>query len=170
MRLLKRLLGLVAAVLAHVVLVWTVPESARAVDLFLIVTVLAALDGRTAVALLTGTAAGLSRDTFSGGLFGLHGIADTVVGYLVARTAQRLDLDNLPAVALATTLATLVQKAILVGLAVAFMGGTEGPQPVWVLVEAGVNGLVAGILYAVGGRARRLKSAAERRRMSRLRL
>lgn len=170
MRVLKFLFALALTVLVHVLLARLWPESVEVLDLFLILTVLVAVGGRSAPAIAAGVAAGFARDTFSGGLYGLHGFADTLIGYLVARVAQRIDLDNLPAVGLATAVATLAQKVVLIVLGLAFSGLGETPEPLWVLVQAGLNGLLAGLLYSLGGRLRRLRSAAERRRLSRLRL
>lgn len=170
MRVLKFVFALALTVLAHVLLARVWPESVEGLDLFLILTVLVAVEGRSGSAIAAGTAAGFARDNFSGGPFGLHAFADTLIGYLVARVAQRIDLDNLPAVGLTTALATLAQKVVLIALGLAFSGIGKAPDPLWVLAQAGINGLLAGLFYSLGGRLRRLRSAAERRRLSRLRL
>lgn len=169
MRVLKLGLALLFALAAHGVGTWLMPELPRFLDLFLVVTVLNALGGSSAGGLLGGTAAGLIHDALSGRLYGFHGFADTIVGYAVARAAQWLDLEGPGAVLVTVSLATLLEEAVLVLLALVFTA-PEPPQPVWVIVEAVANGATGTLLYVVAGRARSLRERAERRRMSKIRL
>lgn len=169
MQFLKYALALLLALGAHGVGTWLLPELPRVLDLFLIVTVLNALGGSSAGGLLGGTAAGLTHDALSGRLFGLHGFADTIVGYAVARAAQRLDLEGPGAVFVTVGLATLLEEAVLVLLALLFTA-PEPAEPIWVIVEALANGVAGTLLYVVVGRARSLREHAERRRMSKIRL
>lgn len=161
--------GLAFALAAHVVGAWLVPELPRFLDLFLVVAVLNALGGSSAGGLLGGAAAGLTHDALSGRLYGLHGFADTIVGYAVARAAQRLDLAGPGAVLVAVALATLLEEAILVLLALLFTA-PEPPEPLWVVVEALVNGAAGALLFAAGSRFGVLRERARKRRMARIRL
>lgn len=165
----KFALALLFALGVHGVGTWILPELPRVLDLFLVVTVLNALGGSSLGGLAGGTVAGLTHDALSGRLYGLHGFADTIVGYAVARAAQRLDLEGPGAVLVTVGLATLLEEAVLVLLALLFTA-PEPPDPVWVMVELLANGAAGTILYLVAGRARSLRERAERRRMSKIRL
>jgi len=162
-------LGLALALACHVVGTWLVPELPRFLDLFLVVAVLNALGGSSAGGLLGGAAAGLTHDALSGRLFGFHGFADTIVGYAAARAAQRLDLAGPGAVLVAVALATLLEEAILVLLALLFTA-PEPPEPIWVVAEALVNGVAGALLFAAGSRFGVLRERARKRRMARIRL
>jgi rod shape-determining protein MreD len=165
----RLVLGLALALAAHVVGSWLVPELPRFLDLFLVVAVLNALGGSSAGGLLGGAAAGLIHDSLSGRLYGLHGFADTIVGYAVARAAQRLDLGGPGAVLVAVALATLLEESILVLLALLFTA-PEPPDPVWVVVEALANGTVGALLFLAGSRFGMLRERARRRRLTKIRL
>lgn len=163
------LVALALALAGHVVGAWLVPELPRVLDLFLVVTVLNALGGSSASGLLGGTAAGLTHDALSGRLFGLHGFADTLVGYAVARAAQRLDLAGPGAVLVTVALATLLEEAVLVLLAV-LLTDPQPPDPLWVVVEALANGAVGTIAYLVATRFTAVRDRARKKRMSKIRL
>jgi rod shape-determining protein MreD len=169
MGLLSFILGLAAALGIHVVGAWLVPDLPRVLDLFLVVTVLNALSGSSAGGLFGGAAAGLTHDALSGRLFGLHGFADTIVGYAVARAAQRLDLAGPGAVLVTLALATLLEEATLVLLAL-LLTDPQPPEPVWVLVEALANGVVGAIAWVGASRVHAFRDRARKKRMSRIRL
>lgn len=169
MRAVKFAVALALALGVHTVGTWLLPELPRFLDLFLVVTVLNALGGSSLAGLLGGTAAGLTHDALSGRLFGLHGFADTITGYAVARAAQRLDLVGPGAVLVTVALATLFEEAVFVLLALLFTD-PEPPDPIWVVVQALANAAVGTILYLLAGRARSLRERAERRRLSKVRL
>jgi rod shape-determining protein MreD len=146
-----------------------VPGLPRVLDLFLVVTVLNALSGSSAGGLFGGAAAGLTHDALSGRLYGLHGFADTIVGYAVARAAQRLDLAGPGAVLVTLALATLLEEATLVLLAL-LLTDPQPPEPVWVLVEALANGVVGAIAWVGASRVHAFRDRARKKRMSRIRL
>lgn len=169
MQAVRLVVALVLAVAFHSVGTWLLPELPRFLDLFLVVAVLNALGGSSLGGLLGGTAAGLTHDALSGRLFGLHGFADTITGYAVARAAQRLDLVGPGAVLVTVALATLFEEAVFVLLALLFTD-PEPPDPIWVVVQALANAAAGTILYLLAGRARSLRERAERRRLSKIRL
>lgn len=170
MRALKVVLGLAAALLVHVIGVWAFPALPRYLDLFLVVAVLNALGGSSAAGLLGGTAAGLVHDTLSGRLYGFHGFADTIVGYAVARAAQRLDIARPGAVLVTVALATLLQQAVLIALAHLFTDPGEPPELVPVLVRAVADGAVAALLWSFTTRVRGARERVRRKRMAKIRL
>lgn len=170
MTFLRYFLGLVAALGAQSLMVALAPQLVLAFDPFLVVAVLVGLGGNSLAGLAGGAVAGFARDTLSGRLYGLHGFADTLIGYATARTAQRMDLRQPGPVWVVTVLATLVQQAILVCLNYILLPRPEVAPPVWVPIQAIINGLVAMTVWSVANRARGFKQRAERRRMDRLRL
>lgn len=169
MGVLRFLVGLVAALGVHVVGTWLVPTLPRLFDPFLVLVVVNALGASGAGGLLGGATAGLVHDSLTGRLYGLHGFADTIVGYAVARAAQWLDLTGAGAVLVTTALATLLEETLLVLVALLFTE-PEPPEPAWVLLQAALNGLAALALFVAAGRMRRVRDGARRRRSSKIRL
>lgn len=167
---LKYLLGMAAALGAHSLWLALAPQLVLAFDPFLVVAVLSGLSGNSLGGLAGGTVAGFGRDTLSGRLYGLHGFADTIIGYATARTAQRMDLRQPGAVWIVTVLGTLVQQALLVCLSYVLLSRPEVAPPVWVPIQAIVNGFVAMLVWSLANRARGFQQRVERRRMDRLRL
>lgn len=169
MRAVKLFAALGAAVALHLLGARLWPESPRYLDLFLVVTVLNAVDGRSVAGLAGGAAAGLGRDALSGRLYGLNGFADTIVGYTVARAAQRLDVAGAGSVLVVGALATLLQQAIL--LALAHLLTDPAPPAVAALaIRSAANGAVAALAWSLGGRFGRLRERVRRRKMSKVRL
>jgi len=165
-RTLRFAVALLAVVVLHALGVRLVPEFARSVDLFFVLTVLSALGGDSLVGLLAGLTAGLTHDVFTAGLFALHGFADTAVGYAVARLAQRLLVERARGVLLVAAVASVVQQAILAALALTLLADPELPQPLWIAVQAASTGVLAATAFTVG---RRLRSGMAARRSSRSR-
>jgi rod shape-determining protein MreD len=168
-RALKVAAALLAALLVHVLGAWALPDLPRYLDLFLVVAVVNALDGRSAAGLAGGLAAGLTRDVLSGRLYGLHGFADTIAGYAVARAAQRLDIRGPGAVLVTAGLATLLQQVVLLALAYLFTV-PEPPEPFPVLVRSVANGTVAAAVWTLSTRWRRVRETVQRKRTSKIRL
>jgi hypothetical protein len=84
-------------------------------------------------------------------MFGLYGFADTIVGYVVARAAQRLVIERAIGVFPVAAAASLVQQAIVVGLTVLLLPERQLPDLGWVAVCSLVSGVAATLLYALGG-------------------
>jgi rod shape-determining protein MreD len=146
------------------------PQLAGVVDLFLVAVVLNALGGDSLSALSFGFVAGLVHDSLTSGPFGLFGFADTLVGYLVARLAQRLVIQRASGVLGVVAFAAIVESAIVVLLVLVLLPPRELPSPLFVFARAGACGLVGFILHLVTTRFRRGLDARRRGRMSRLRI
>jgi rod shape-determining protein MreD len=166
----KLALGIAAALLAHLVGTRLSPDFPRVVDVFLVVVALHALSGNTLTGLLVGMAVGLVHDTLTGGLYGLHGFADTIVGYGTARLAQRLVIQRASGVFLVVGLASVLQQVVLVGLTFLLLLDPVLPRPQWVGAKAVACGLLGMLIYAVAGSMGRNYESRRRSRMSRLRL
>lgn len=165
MLLAKLALGLTAAVLVHLTGVALMPDFPRFVDLFALVAVLAGLSGRPYVGLAGGVAAGFAHDLLAGSPLGLFAFADTFVGYAAARVSQRVVLERASAFMLAAMVATLTQQGILSLLVIMLLSEHSPQAPIWWVVKAATNGLLAFVLNAgLGG----LEGARERRRRDRV--
>jgi rod shape-determining protein MreD len=167
---LKLLAAIVLAALVHFVGMSLWPGFARTVDVFLVVVVLHGLEGSSLSALLVGLVVGLLQDTLTSGPFGLFGFADTIVGYITARLAQRLVIQRPTGVLAVVSFASALQQAIAVGLTLALLPNPELPSPVWVAVRAGTCGLLGLAIYVAMGNWHRSSEARRRGRMSRLRM
>ena len=170
MRALKLLAGLAAAVLVHLLGVRLIPSFALAVDVFLVVVALFALESSSLAALFAGMLVGLLHDSLTGGPFGLFGFADTIVGYGTARLAQRLVIQRPTGVLALVSFATVVQQAIVIGLELLLLPAPELPHPLWVAVRAGICGVLGMAVYIASIHWRRTSEVRRRGRMSRLRL
>lgn len=98
-------------------------------DPFLVATVVVALAGRAERALVAGLLAGWIADALAGGPFGLHGLADSAVGYATALVAQRVVADRRTTAAGLFAAAAAAQGALLVALGVVFRGPQETLTP-----------------------------------------
>jgi rod shape-determining protein MreD len=157
-------IALALAVLVHAVGVRLHPQFGQAVDLFLVLTVLFALAGDSRAALLGGLAAGTAHDALAGGLFGIFGFADTIVGYGVARLSQRLVIERPSGVLPVAAVASVVQQAVAVGLALSLLPDPRLPDPIWLAIRAAVSGVLGMLLFGLG---RWWRGGADRRRRRR---
>lgn len=164
------IVALVAVLGAHLAAVRIDPGFGRVVDLFLVLTVLNALDGNKLTGMLGGLVCGLIHDAFSGQPYGLHGFADTLAGYLTAVIVLRLVTQHPIGLAGVFAVVAVIQQASLILLAALAIPSPDLPELPWVgvrIVTAAVLGL---LLYLFG---RRFKSRFDRvlkSRRTRLRL
>ncbi len=142
MRLARFLGALVAAAILHFIgsRIW--PGFPRAVDLFLLVAALEARHGQPVIGMFAGLASGLVADGLSGGPFGLHGFANTVVGYGTARAAQQLVVQRPSGLAALFAAGAAAQQAILALLAFVFRDRVELPDPFWLPIQVGSAALL----------------------------
>lgn len=166
----KLVLGLAAALLVHLVGTSLFPDYPRLLDVFLVVVALHALSGNSLTGLLVGMAVGLIHDTLTGGLYGLYGFADTIVGYGTARLAQRLVIQRATGVFAVVGLASVLQQVVLVGLTFLLLPDPAMPRPLWAGAKAVACGLLGMLVYAAAGSVGRSYESHRRSRMSRLRL
>jgi rod shape-determining protein MreD len=162
-----------AAVLIHLLGMRLVPSLARELDVFLVVVVLYGLEATSLAALLTGLAVGLLHDTLNSGpghYYGLFGFADTIVGYVTARLAQRLVIQRATGVLALVSFAAVAQQTIVVVLTYLLLPTPELPNPLWVVVQAGACGVLGMSIHVATNRWRHAAEARRRGRMSRLRL
>jgi rod shape-determining protein MreD len=169
-RSLKLFAAVLLAALVHFAGVRLWPDFARATDVFLVVVALHGLEGSSLSALFVGLGVGLLQDTLTSKPFGLFGFADTIIGYVTARLAQRLVIQRPTGVLALLSFASALQQAIVLGLAFVLLPSPEPPNPVWTAIRAVSCGLLGMAVYVVGGSWRRSSEARRRGRMSKLRL
>lgn len=170
MRVLKFFAALGLAIMIHLIGVRIDPGFARAVDVFVVLIALHALEGNSLSALFAGLLVGLVHDTLTGGLFGFFGFAGTIVGYGTARLSQRLVIQRPTGVLAVVSFAAALQQAIVVGLAFLLIADPPLPDPLWIAIQSGACGVIGMIVYVATGHWRRNAEARRRNRMSRLRL
>lgn len=170
MEVLKLFAGIALAALVHFVGMSLWPQFGQVIDVFLVLVVLHGLRGNSLSALFVGLLVGFLHDTLASGLFGLYGFADTIVGYVTARLAQRLVIQRATGVLAVVSFASVLQQAIVTGLAFLLLPAPELPNPVWAVLRAGACGLLGLLVYIATSRWRRSSEARRRGRMSRLRL
>ncbi|MGB5162143.1 MAG: rod shape-determining protein MreD [Thermoanaerobaculia bacterium] len=169
MRSLRFAMALAVATLLQVAGVSLFPQFSLAVDFFLVIVVFNAMDGNSAAGMFGGTVAGLVTDGLTGGYFGLFGIANTVVGYGTAITAQRLVIQRPASSLLVFAVAAAAQQLILLGLSLLFLADADLPQYSWILVRVGTTGVLGGVLYLANRRMRSRLEMWRRTRKTRIR-
>jgi len=166
----KLIAGLAAGLLAHLVGSHLFPDFPRLMDVFLVVVALHALSGNSLSGLLVGMTVGLLHDTLTGGLYGLYGFADTIIGYGTARLAQRLVIQRATGVFVVVGLASLLQQVLLVGLTFLLLPDPAWPPLLWAGARVLACGFVGMVVYAAAGSFASNYESRRRNRMSRLRL
>lgn len=170
MQILRLVAAIALAALAHFVGMSLFPLFGRVVDVFLVVVALHGLRGNSLSGLLVGLLVGLLHDSLTSGPFGLFGFADTIIGYVTARLAQRLVIQRATGVLAVVAFASALQQAVVVGLALLLLPAPELPSPLWVAIQAGACGVLGLAVHIASGHWRRTSDARRRGRMSRLRL
>ena len=151
MRILRFFFGLGLALLVHFVGLQLVSQFPLAVDLFLVVLVFQGIDGDALAALLAGITIGLVQDTLGGGIYGLYGVTDTVVGYATAKVAQRVVIQRATGVMLAFTLASAAQQVLLAALALAVFPDPVLPQALWALLRVALTAVIGLVIWTALG-------------------
>jgi rod shape-determining protein MreD len=152
-RALRFAIGLLVALLVHLFVVVLGPEAAGAVDPFLLLIVLFALDGNVLAALIGGCVAGLTEDAVTGGLFGLYGLAGTVVGFVAARTTHQLSLERRRFVALLFSLAAVIQQMVVQGMLVLLNAEQEMPSLTLLAIRVVLAAVFGSMLVTAWGKA-----------------
>ena len=168
MKLLRFAIGLVCATLLQALGLRLSSHFFLAVDPFLILVVYHSLDSTPAWSSIGGSTAGLAQDALSGGLYGLHGFADTLVAYTSSRLQQRLVIQQPPQVGLLFVLAAALQLAILATLQFLLVGGAELPGLGMMIARMASSGIIGTALFIFAGKARQWErnwSARRRRRL-----
>lgn len=130
------------------------PWFSQAVDLFLVILVFHAMDGNSLAGMLGGCASGLLTDALTGSPFGLFSLADTLVGYGTAVTAQRLVIQRASSSLLVFSLSTAVQQVLVLGISLLLLPDPEVPEIGWVAIRVATSGVLGLVLYLSSTRLR----------------
>jgi rod shape-determining protein MreD len=163
------LLALGAAYLAQLLGLALTPQFPRAVSPFLVVAVWFALRSSPALAQILGAASGLVEDALTGGLFGLHAFADTLVAYGVALAAQRVVVGQQAVRVLIFAGAAALQQVVAALLLVLMLDAPPLPSFGFALLKVATTALLGAALISMESRARSQWSAWQRRRSRQLR-
>ncbi len=147
MRGLKFAAALLAATLVHLVGIQLWSGFMLLFDVFLVVAIFHALDGDTFAGLWVGLAAGLVADAVTGGLYGVYGLADTMVCYGTAYGTQRLVVQRPASVFLVFSLAAAVQQLLLAALALLLLGDPELAAFPWIVAKVASTGLLGVVVF-----------------------
>lgn len=139
-------------------------------DLFLVLAIFNALDGDIFAGLAGGLVAGLVADAVSGGLYGLHGLADTIVGYGTAYATQRLVVQRPPSVFLVFTLAAALQQLMLATVTLSMLPYPELAAYPWVVAKVFGTGALGLLIFLARGQLRARVALWRRTRTVRVRL
>lgn len=169
MRALRFGIALVVAALLQFTGLQVVSWFSLAFDFFLVILVFNALDGDTLAGMLGGMVAGWTADALTGGPFGLFGLANTVVGYVVAATGQRLVIQRASSSLFVFSLAAAAQQAMVLGMSLVLMPSPEAPDLRWLLVKVVTTGVLGLGLYLGSTRLRSKMEIWRRARTSKVR-
>ena len=128
-------------------------------DLPLIATVFFAISRRSPIAgAFTGTLIGLVQDSLTDQPFGVYGIAKAIIGYIGASVSFAVDVEAVVSRVLINFVASLLQSAILYVIRRRMLGvGSEHLQPLYELLRAGVNTVVAIPVFALLDRFKQIR-------------
>lgn len=171
------LLGLGLAAAFYALALRFHPRSADLFDPFLVLVVYhglrhAAGEGphtSPLAAAVVGSLVGLAQDTLTGGLFGLHAFADTLVGWTVAKVQRRMVIQQPLQIALAGLLASAFQLAVLASLQFFMVPGSLQPEPLEVAGRMVLCGALVAAVHLLALRFRRAERRWRERRSRRLR-
>ena len=147
MPVLRFFLALVVTAFLHSLGVRLWGDFAIYVDLFLVLTVAWAFESSTLVGLLVGLAAGLTADGFSGGLYGLNGFANTLVGYSTAFAIANLAKMSTSSAALLYALASVAQQSVILILVMLMVPNAAPPALLGMAVKVVVTGLLGVLVF-----------------------
>ncbi len=170
MRGLRLAAALLAVTAAHLLGIGLWSGFGLVFDLFLVVAIFNALDGDTFAGMAGGLVAGLVADAVTGGLYGLHGLADTLVGYGTAFATQRLVVQRAPSVLLVFALAVALQQLILAAVTLLMLSRPELTAYPWMLAKVVGTGLVGVVAFLARRQLQARYSSWRRTRSVRVRM
>lgn len=169
MRILRFILALALCVLIQTAGLEVWSFFTRAVDVFLVLALVRALDSRPVPAMVYGMLAGWTADALAGTPFGMYGVANTLTAFIVAAAAQRLVIERAPGRMGVSAAAAVFQLLILYVLARVFLVSGDQPEVLWMVVKALTTGVLTAIAIGLSASLRRRWARARRDRGSRLR-
>lgn len=169
MRSLRIGIALLGVVVLHVLGTRLTPAFPVGVDLFAVLVITVALDGSPLEAMLVGMLAGLTADALSGSPFGLHGFADTLLGYTTASAVLRLGKIKAGWLLLIYALAAAWQQGVLMLLALLLAGSVARPPLIEVVFKVVTTAAAGYAFLHLRLRFYRIVGRIEEQRAARLR-
>ena len=166
---LRFLAALVGACLVHLAGARLAPWFPAAVDPFVVVLVWYASRRGPIEAEVAGTVTGFVQDAFSGGLYGLHAFANTVVGYFVHVASQRVVVGQQGVRVLVFAAASAIQQGVTMLLVLLLQSRPELPALRSVPIKIATTALLGAVVLTIESRAQRQWKGWQRRRSRRLR-
>ena len=124
-------------------------------DLPLLVVIYFAVSRRSPISgTLTGAIVGLLQDGWAHQPFGLHGIANTIIGFLAASIGLKIDVDNPLTRILMIFCFTLLDSFLYLVIVRHLMAERLAWSWIHQLLRAGVNVLIGVVLFALLDRTR----------------
>jgi rod shape-determining protein MreD len=145
------------------------PHFSQLVAPFLLVLVWFAMRTTPVGAQLLGAFTGLLEDSLTGGLFGLHAFADTLLAYGVSLASQRVVVGQQAVRVLIFAGAAVLQQAVLALLLVAMLEQPPLPSLGFAALKVLTTSLLGALLISMETRARSQWGAWQRRRSRQLR-
>lgn len=167
---LRFLLGLVLAIATHTLALHANEHSPLLLDPFVVLVIYHALRANPIPSAMVGSVVGLTQDAFTGGLFGLHGFANTLVAYLVSAIRQRFLIQQPLQVAVLAALGGAFQLTTLAFLQFSLIDAAEIPHPGFAFVKMLVTGLLTMGVYLAANRFFSWERNWREKRSRRLRL
>lgn len=152
MPLVRFLLGVLAAVFFWAMALKAHSGAARFFDPFLIVVLYHSLRSPPLGSAAAGTVVGLVHDALTGGLYGLHGFANTLTGYLAGVVRQHFVIQQPLQVALFCLLGGAAQVVVLSLLQFMLVSGSDLTSPLDAGIKALLTALLGMVVYVVSGR------------------
>ncbi len=170
MKLLRFVIGLACAVLVQALGLRLFARFTLVFDPFLILVVYHSLDGSPARSSISGSAAGLVQDTLSGRSYGLHGFANTLVGFTASRLRQRLVIQQPAQVGLLFVVSAALQLTTLAALQLLMVRDAELPDLASMAARLVSSGIAGAMLFVFAGKARNWAARRRAWKKSRLKL
>ena len=167
---LRFLLGLVLAVGIHTLGLRLHNQAPQALDPFVVLVIYHALRVQVIPSALAGSLVGLTQDVFTGGLYGLHGFANTLVAYTVSAVRQRFLIQQPFQVAVLAALGGALQLTTLAFLQFSLIAAAEIPHPGLALTKMIVTGMLTMLVYVAANRFFSWERQWRAKRNQRLRL
>lgn len=164
------LLGLVAVTACQILGQKVFPSFFELVDLFLVLVVYNALVVGPVGSMCGGSVAGLAHDALTGGLYGLLGFADTLVGWAAARLRQRLVIRQPAQVAMLFALAAAVQQLAVIVVTVLMLPDSDFPEATAMVARMATTAGIGTLVFVVAERSRIYVARWKQNRNKRLRI
>ncbi len=170
MQIVRFLLGLLLATAGQVLGQKLFPHFFQLVDLFLVLAVYNALVVGPVGSMTGGSLAGLAHDALTGGLYGLYGFADTLVGWAAARLRQRIVVRQPAQMAMFFALAAAVQQVLVVVVTLLMLPASDFPGPSTMIARMATTAGIGTLVFVLAGRSRRYLAQWKQGRRKRLRI